>query len=170
MQRIVILVLTLGCLLAGPTWGHAVDLTGSWTGKLKCQFLEDGQATEKATLKDVIMNVTQSGTDVNAQLINPVDGMPELLDGVAITDASKANQGRASMIGCGAESNPIAAGMAHVKIKENPNSGKSTMRGTLVAGDKTPGGVIFTNAVAGACKLTLKRTSAADPGIGPCPP
>ena len=67
-------------IVALGTTAGAVDITGTWEGKETCKCFNnvDGKFTRK--LKDEVMGITQSGTDLNIFIFD------ELFNGNVIND------------------------------------------------------------------------------------
>jgi hypothetical protein len=135
---------------------HALDLTGTWTGTEKCKLFTSAAFTNKGT---VTVQISQSGTDLNATFTgNYLSGT---YNGVALASMSDANAGQAGLIGC---SNSPSYGFSGRFTVKTDGVSEGQLKGSIT--------VIDTGFMAGVatCKYSLKRTSAADPVVGSCPP
>lgn len=143
---------------ASALTASALTLTGTWEGTEKCTI--HGSTTSKART-DIIIHITQSGTDINAHV--PSSSIGEAMyNGYVATDAEKPDTGSAGMIACG--SSPALAQVGEFIAKTTPSDESGKLKG-LVVGTLS----IFGNPVTYTCKYTLKRTDASDPAVAACP-
>lgn len=153
-SRIASLALAAALALLGGS-ASAVDLTGSYTGKLKCKGLDAGGVAGKLKNKSSTMSILQDGSDVRVS----VDGLP--FEGAVLDQSGKEEQkGRATVSACDNDGDPDARLEAmQLDAKVSPKSGKATLKLTSVRG--TSGGYV--------CTGTYKRASQDPPALAACP-
>lgn len=138
----------LGTAVA-PAW--AINLTGTWEGKIKCTFA-DAEGIDTAS-EDLVVEITQTGDDLNISLI----GLPA--HGRVLEDASNPDKGMASMVLCGSnDTTGFFTSIAQVKVNAE---GGGNLKGSLTFD--------FSDTLA-SCSIKLKRVDTADPGVDPCDP
>jgi len=154
MSRFLSLALAGLLSLAGSA-ASAVDLTGSYSGKLNCTGLDGSGNPVKEKNKASVIDVVQTGLDVFVTL----DGLP--FDGVVLNESGKEDkEGTATLSACDNDGDPQARKESlHVDAKVAPGSGKTTLKVTGVRG--TGGGFL--------CTGTYKRTTDELPAPGACP-
>ena len=151
--RVVGLVALVAAL--GTTGAEAVDMTGTWTGRERCDCFNDvaGRFTER--YNDQVMQISQDGADLN------VSAYDQLYNGNAIDHPTRRSKGVASLIACNTDPGNNAslgeAGRAQV-------SARSTGRGRMTIESiwNTAESQVCT------CKARFVRTDARDPEIGEC--
>jgi hypothetical protein len=143
-----ILVFAVVFLGVVTTRAMAVDLTGTWEGKLKCK----GQSALHSTLV-----ISQSGTDLN--VIGTVTDIVHEFDGVAITQAESPTQGVAVMMGCLSGVEPFSLLMINTKTGVNPQTGDGKIKGTWLSAGSSG---------TSTCQVTYKRVDVIDQSVGGC--
>jgi hypothetical protein len=137
---------------AAPAW--ALDLTGTWEGKIKCTFLEAGESIDK-TSEPVEVAITQTGDDLAIDLF----GFGAV--GRVLEDATDPAKGMASMVVCGSsDTTGFIASVGQVKVDAE---GGGIFKGSLTF--DTSGGL---GSILASCSINLKRTDTADPLVPAC--
>jgi len=147
---------------AGALQAHAFDMTGTWEGKWTCRVQINGTPTTIAN-DDSVMQITQVGPIVHVDL----DNGAYLYNGWAGADNDNPKRGASTFVGCGTSprvrfDNEVIS--ARVKAPTGSNNGEFS--GTSAYNSTDVGDI----ELGGICRYTFTRTSATDPGIGPCPP
>jgi hypothetical protein len=145
---------------AGVIPSHAFDITGTWEGGWTCRVQHKGTFTTIA--KDAVtMKVTHSGSTVYMDL----DNDRYHYNGWAGADNENANRGALTVVECRTRpTSTVFNEVISARVKTSSAGGEFNGTSTYTFIDPT-------NTDIGAiCKITFKRTSAADPGVGPCPP
>jgi len=136
---------------------QAVDLTGTWTGKIVCNTF-DATGTYQAVVAGDTMLITQSGADLNMT----ADGGEFTYDGKVIDKAGHpTTKGQASFIECRttpADTDVSEIGRTKVEIQPDGVGDTFTAQSILSAG-----GSVFQT-----CRWSYKRLDTADPGVGEC--
>jgi hypothetical protein len=140
----------------------AVDLTGTWQGKVTCSVLEQGMEKEKQSVKDAQMEISQSGMDLNIRAFSFTIGEDELLDGVIVDDGIKINKGEVGLVACESSVEPIDAGGGWMKATINPRTGKSKLTGIGIGAQRTSSTRVV------KCKFNLERINTDDPDVPDC--
>jgi hypothetical protein len=129
----------------------AINLEGTWQGKLTCTTQDQHEAPENSS-QNVTVQITQFGNDLRLRL-----GGVHFV-GLAVDDGSDVTRGLMAFHAC-EDSLFTLDGGGRVTIKaDDPNGGKITGQATGFGRDS----VLI-------CSLQLKRTNANDPNLGPCP-
>jgi hypothetical protein len=154
MSRFLSLSLAVVLLLASSA-ASAVDLTGSYTGKLTCTGLDGTGNPVKEKNQASVMDVVQTGPDVFVT----VDGLP--FEGAILNEVGKEDkEGTATVSACDNDGDPAARLEAmQLEAKVAPGSGKTTLKVDSVRG--SGGGF--------RCTGTYKRTTDELPEAGACP-
>jgi hypothetical protein len=139
---------------SGASAASALNLTGSWEGVEICgTFLATGTGTKAKT--DITLSITQTGQDLySTQIGGDLAGNSR---GYAYTDSGDVLVGEASLNQCGSDQNFAVSARFKAKTKAD---GSAKMKGVRVGAGM--GGT-------SSCKLSLKRISAVDPILVPCP-
>jgi hypothetical protein len=161
--KISTLLVACGCSLLASTAlaprVHAVDLTGTWTGKWKCQGFDGGKFTSTNNASTLL--ITQIGNVVSANM----DGGEFLYNGGAIPEtANPDTKGEVAFVQCGTDNLPFAGEEAEIlraKVKADPDNGSGKLKGISVLESAFPD--VLT------CKYSYKRTATADPAVPACP-
>ena len=141
-------------LAAVPAVAIALDLTGTWEGKLTCTGIEND---EKDTFNCCgVIQITQSGTTANIR-----EGSL-LYFGRVLTLDTNAKKGKVTFVGCPTNNTlPDNSEMVFATATADPVTGKGTLTGSgPYTGDQSE---------AYTCKWTFKRVDPADPGVPACP-
>jgi len=140
-----------------PPRAGAVDLTGTWVGKIVCDSF-DPLGKSKGGVKDDIMEITQSGADLNIV----ADEFGFLYNGLVIDDpTSPAFKGQAGFIECRttpANTDTSEIGRLKVVVKGDGINAKLKAQSILT----NPDPLVQT------CKWSYKRTDTADPAVPDC--
>ena len=133
----------------------AVDLTGSYQGKINCKGLDAAGSAVKQSNASSVLDLVQTGTD----LFGSLDGLP--FEGAVVNELGKEEkEGTATLSACHNDGDPQARLEAmQLDAKVAPGSGKTTLKVTTVRG--SGGGFL--------CTGTYKRTSTELPAPGACP-
>lgn len=158
MPRTPFIALTVASLLLAAGSASALDLTGTWEGKEVCLRLNDDDNVEVKLKGEATVLITQSGSDLNVTFLG--DFLVAAMNGAALAYASNPNAGRAGMYRCGTST--TISMTAAFKAKSSP-SGTGTLDGTANVVGHGSGNTIA------SCTYSLKRVSAVNPGIAPCP-
>ena len=148
------LVLTF-ILVAFGTTAEAVDMTGTWTGRERCDCFNDVQGKFTERWRGIEIEITQNDTDLNIQAYD------ELFNGNVIDDPRRSSRGEASLIACNTDPADHASSgeIGRVKVSANDRGrGRMTLESLWIA-DETE---ICT------CKGNFRRTDPVDPEIGDC--
>jgi hypothetical protein len=140
----------------------AIDLTGTWEGKVNCQLFIEGQPKSQYALKDFQFQITQTGTDLNLQVVNPLTGNPSLFDGAVVESVDDTTKGEVGLLECTSGVEKVGGAMIRAKVMADPISGKSKATGTVLFVDAEP--VLEV----GTCKINFKRIDATDPNVPSC--
>jgi hypothetical protein len=138
------------------------DLTGSWTGSIKCQEFLDG--VKQKTVAEPAVSVTQSGLNIGLTL-DFGGGNIQRFAGLANPDAKKPTQkGEFAVVFCG--TNDIIADAVPDKLgrmvaSTKPNKVKATFKGTVIFSD--PPGFVAHH---GTCKWKFTRIDLTNPNLG----
>jgi hypothetical protein len=160
MTRFVSLALAASLALLGSA-ASAVDLTGTYEGKLICRGLSAegqaegvGQAT-KTSNKNSVLEISQELGAIRAEL----DG--QLFEGAALNELGKEDKEAAAVaVACHNDGDPAATvASLQLEVKVAPGSGKSTLKLTQTRG----------NGLAVVCTGSYKRTVTTNPELGACP-
>jgi hypothetical protein len=127
----------------------AIDLTGTWEGTAKCAVQEQGEPVGRGTFP-AVLEISQSGTALNVSL----SGLPA--SGLATDNGSDVTRGFMAFEAC--SSPPFIPFGGSGKATIGANAGKITGQFHLIGVEAVE-----------ICRLTVKRTSPADPGVPPCP-
>ena len=148
--------LTLAVLAALATGAWAMDVNGTYDGKLACKgFGGDGQPFSQIIFGSGVKITRPGGNDLH------VEAFGAIFKGTIIDDADKINRAEASLISCGTAAEPIPVGfMAHLKFTSSGETLKFTAKSVV-----TPG-----PSVVATCTWTFKRTNATNPNVGNCTP
>jgi hypothetical protein len=143
--------------LAPPV--HAIDLTGTWAGKWRCQGFDGDKFT--STNNESTLLITQVGNVISAS----IDGGEFLYNGGAIDEtAHPITKGEAALVQCGTDNLPFAGEEAEIvraSAKVNPDNGSGKLKGISALESAFPDVLI--------CKYSYKRTDTADPAVPLCP-
>jgi hypothetical protein len=139
----------------------AADLTGTWEGTVRCQGFIQGQPKASFSVKDVQFQISQSGRDLNLQVVNPLTLQSNYFDGLVVDDGVHTLKGEAALLECTSGVESIGGAMIRAKVSTDL-SGKGRLGGTLFAVDSDPTEEL------GTCKFTLKRVDTADPSVPGC--
>jgi hypothetical protein len=149
--------------LALPLSAGAVDLTGTWEGKISCK----GSDGSNFSFSDpVLVQITHAGTDVRVQF--PAVS-PDIYAGVSIDDTKKPDtKGVAYLIHCGMSEVPTTGQngfgeTAFLRATTKSNGGGSLKGSSVFFFFESPPLEVS------ACKWSLKRTDPAHPGVPACP-
>lgn len=135
---------------------HAMDLTGTWTGSVKCVTHTSGAPDQKS--EDVITaQFSQSGHEVQMTFNGNVFSSVQAA-GRTVESAKDVNAGYVGLGDCGGSA-VGAPNVYNFKAKTTPDSGAGKMKGTFTAlvPDTVPS--LF------VCKVKLERTSTTDPAV-----
>jgi hypothetical protein len=145
-------------LLVVAARADAIDLTGTWEGRLRCEVSRD-DAPRMTSIDPVTVLISQSGENTIHIFTETAPGGLQMQGVVVDTAASQAN-GRLSALLCG---NDVVAGAFSLNGRaENAGGPGGTLRAD-VAG--------FLNGVQPVvylCTLMASRVTTADPGVRAC--
>jgi hypothetical protein len=158
MSRTRLLALSLLPTLLAAGSAFALDLTGTWQGKETCLRLNDDDNVEAKLKGEATLEITQSGSDLNVKFLG--DFLVASMNGAALAYADNPNSGRAGMYRCGTST--TISMTTSFKAKSSA-SGTGTLDGTANVVGHGTGNTIAT------CKYSLKRVSAVNPNVPPCP-
>jgi hypothetical protein len=158
---------------------RALDLTGTWTGKLTCTAFSGNNPNaltgEKFsyTLKNQALQISQAGRNLSLRWIDLNQQSPTLnFTGIVIDRTSKPDtQGRAAIADCDTDPN-LASPSAFSEItsldaKVNRGKGKGTLTGTSVYSYPT---TLNAPKEVGQCKWSFKLSNTTNPNVAPgCP-
>ena len=156
-------IASIALVVLGTAYGEAAaqsfDLTGHWTGTLRCKFVTDG--TKETRVGTPALAVSQVGNAVVLAL-DYGNGTVERYTGLANPDGKKPlTKGEVGIIRCGTDSDAANAAGDEIgrlfATTKAPPSAKASLRGQSVA--STPPGI-------GTCSWKWVRTDVADPGLG----
>lgn len=147
------LTIVSGLVLASTSF--ALDVTGTWEGKEKCLVYTE---TQRITTETAMLRITQTGSDLNTVLSG--GSVVAFMNGAAIASTKDPEAGQVGVYRCGTSTTLSVTGVFTAKIKA---SGSGTLKGSVNVVGHGPGDGTS------ACKYSLKRTSASNPAIGPCP-
>ena len=145
-------------LLFAPAHVDAIDLTGTWEGRLRCEVSRD-DAPRTTSTDPVTVLISQSGENTIHIFAETAPGGLKMQGVVVDTAASQAN-GRLSALLCG--SDPVAGAFSLNGRAENTGRGG----GTLLVG--LAGFVSGIQPVVYLCALTASRVTTDDPGVLAC--
>jgi len=148
--------LSLALLLA-LTPAAAIDLTGTWAGKLNC-FAYDSKK-RKLKFQDQILKISQKpGESLFAgQWLNGT-AVTAHFRGFAIDDDIKPDgKGRAGITDCKTDQSSGVYWVANMNAKIDRSKGKGTLAGTTI--------YVLYAAVVYQCEWSLKLLDTKDPGI-----
>jgi len=134
---------------------QAVDTTGTWTGRERCDCFNDEVGKFREYYSDQVLKMSQDGTDLN------IEAYGELFNGNMMNDPRNESRGEASLIAC--ESDPTnnasfgEMGRAKVSVKSR-GRGKMVIESLWNAQE---------NQIC-QCKARFKRTDTEDPGVPDC--
>ena len=157
MKAARILILACVFLAVGVVPGSAFDMTGTWEGGWTCRVQHNGTFTS-FSVKAVTMQVTQQDSTVYLDFFNG----KYHYSGWAEADSENANRGAVTVVEC--RTSPTSTAFNEVISARVKTSGGGEFSGTSTYSLIDP----LVTDIGGICKLTFKRTSAADPGVGPC--
>jgi hypothetical protein len=147
---------------------RAVDLTGTWTGKLTCSAFTGEKFSY--TLKNQALQISQAGRNLSLRWVDLNQQSPTLnFTGIVIDRTSKADtQGRAAIADCDTDANLASASafseITSLDAKVNRGKGKGTLTGTSVYSYPT------TPKEVGQCKWSFKLSNTTNPNVAPgCP-
>ena len=146
--------IALAVLAAAAPYAWALDVTGTYEGKVACKGFMEGQPFSQ-TISDLPLQITRTtgGDDLH------VAAFGSILGGTIFDDADKPKRAEASLVSCGAEAEPFPVGLiAHLKFTLTDAALKFTAKSV------SAGGSVAT------CTWTFKRIDTADPGVGNCSP
>jgi len=150
------------CVLLGAEVIHAqaFDATGTWDGGWTCRVQHNGTPVT-FTKEAIVMKITQQGSTVYVD----ADNDKYHYGGWAGADTENAGRGAVTLVEC--RTSPTSTAFNEVisaTVKASSRGGKLTgiSAYSFIAPPDTD--------ISGMCKLSFRRTSAADPGVGPCPP
>jgi hypothetical protein len=135
------------------------DLTGTWTGTLKCNALIQG--AKGKLVETPTMKISQIGLDIGVQLDFGVTSI--FYGGLANPDGKKPEQkGEAALLRCGTSTVldiNFSDEIARMSASTKPNKVKATFKGVSILSD-------VSNPPAHAtCKWKWTRTDTADPNV-----
>ncbi len=149
-------VVVVAILAAGAPAASALDLTGTWEGKLTCKGLFDGEKISTTCCE--ILQITQSGDTVNISVFG------DLYFGRVTTRTGHPDQGAVTFVGCNTDNTlPNASEMVFANVTDDlkPLSVKGTLKGEgPFVNDPTEQYV---------CTWNYKRIDRTDPLVSACP-
>jgi hypothetical protein len=160
MPRFLSLALAGSLALLGSS-ASAVDLTGTYEGKLTCRGLSAegqpegvGQAT-KTSNKSSVLEISQELGAIRAML----DG--QFFEGAALNELGKEDKEAAAVaVACNNDGDPAAAvASLQLEVKVAPGSGKTTLKLTQTKG----------SGLAVVCTGSYKRAATTNPELAACP-
>lgn len=141
--------------LVFATTVQAVDTTGTWTGRERCDCFNDGVGKFREYYRDQVLEISQDGTDLN------IEAYGELFNGNMMNDPRNDARAEASLIAC--ESDPVnnasfgEMGRAKVSVKSR-GRGKMVIESLWNAQE---------NQIC-SCTARFQRTDLQDPGVPDC--
>jgi hypothetical protein len=165
-MRHLISVPFVAALLALPLSAAAVNLTGTWEGKMVCkgQDLDGSKAKFTIGPPDVLsIQVTQTGNALAMHIV--FSDATDVYSGLVAEDAKKTDKGRLFLAHC--TTNDVQGDendmgnwdeTADLAVSSN-DKGKGKIKGLSTYLD---------NLGEGSCKWSLKRMGTADPGVAGC--
>ena len=138
------------------------DLTGSWTGSIKCQEFLDGAKTK--SVAEPAVSVTQSGLNIGLTL-DFGGGNVQHFAGLANPDAKKPElKGDFAVVFCGTNSviaDAVPDELGRMTASTKPGKVKASFKGTVIFSD--PPGLVAHH---GTCKWKFSRTDLTNPNLG----
>jgi hypothetical protein len=131
----------------------AIDLTGTWEGKLRCTFLLDGESIDR-DVAEVQLLISQSADDLNLLVFGFFRA-----NGRVAADVSNPAKGMMSLVTCGSSSagTGFVTGVAQAKVGLGTSD---TLKGSVTTDIAD---------LMSSCSISMKRTSTAEPGVPDCP-
>lgn len=147
----------------------ALDLTGTWVGKLNCSAFDFEQYTY--IQRDQILEISQTGNNLSVRFDEGAD--ISTYTGFVVENFNKPNtKGRAAIADC-ATSPDLTSGfseIANLKVGINLRTGKGLLSGTSIYTVEFDSDEPETGLEVGQCKWVFKLVSTNDPEVGPgCP-
>jgi hypothetical protein len=140
---------------------QALDLTGTWTGKIACKDFDGRKFGERFT--ELILQVSQTG-DLLAVNLDDFD----FYNGRAIPAAGDPDGGEVVLAHCGTDDLPAQGSIGEIvraRVGTQPGSGAGSLKALSIFEGLT----VQPAPQAGTCKWRFRRTSTADPNVLPCP-
>ena len=151
LRGLLIALATTGMVTLTCDPAAAINLEGTWKGKLSCTTQEQGEAAG-ASNEEVTFGITQFGPNLRLVLGSV------RFEGVVVNDGSDLTKGLMVFRSCDGSAFVLDGG-GRVTIKADDLDG-GKISGQATGADR--GSVRI-------CSLQLKRTSASDPNVGVCP-
>lgn len=144
-------------LCVAPPRAGAIDLTGTWVGKIVCDSF-DPLGKSKTGVTDDVMEITQAGADLNMV----ADEFGFLYNGQVIDDpANPAYKGQAGFIECRTTpANTDTSEMGRIKVVIKADGIHATLKAQSILMDPAP--------LLQTCKWTYKRMDKSDPKVPDC--
>jgi hypothetical protein len=142
------------CLGSAPAAG-VEDLTGTYTGKLACRQIGDGNTFKAKRDVELVLEDLGNGQVNFSQ--NPGSGQA-----VLFTETAKPDRGVLTGVACSLAATSFDGSAFRLDVKTKAGDDAVTLKGTLLFVEDTSGS-------SGVCQIVLKRTSTAPVKLGGCP-
>ncbi len=142
---------------AGALPAMAIDLTGTWEGKSKCEIVDRSTGEVFAQHLESTLRISQSGPE---DFVAHINGR-SVAHGVLVEDATNPGKARGLFTECGVSGDPSGEN-AIVRIQQAVTNSEG--------GGKLRAEAIFSDSGSFAgCAFSYKRASMVDPNLGTCP-